>query len=505
MIKNIKIFNEPTLEFRYGQISENPHDGLALFGPFDADSADSPKRINYGLLGTEEGIAAFKNWVLFMTKPILPKKEVNGKEPNKRLWPLFPGFEVAFNCALSEKPAWSVELEKDTLIKASRYNDSNKRTYFVAGEFIKAISTIDKRQGDCKVIICIVPDEVWKNCRPNSVPEDSWGNRVLKKYRVAMAEGQETLNPEIDPLVYKLSTDFRRQLKARVMKYKVPIQIIRESTLEPYPDKKEKQRGLTPAQDRAWNISTTLYYKAGGKPWRLATAREGVSYIGITFKKAELSKNNKTACCAAQMFLDSGDGVVFLGEKGPWYSPEDRQFRLSKKAAKELIKGVLKNYRELDGKPLKEIFIHSRSEISEEEFEAYKEACPEGTKVIGIRIRSEYRGFRLYRPGKKPIIRGTFFKINEKSGYLWGSGFKPKLGTYDGWEVPVPLKIDIQHGEAGIEEVAKDILGLTKLNYNACKLGDSEPVTILFSNAVGEILVSNPGIKDTEWRFSYYI
>jgi hypothetical protein len=64
-------------------------------------------------------------------------------------------------------------------------------------------------------------------------------------------------------------------------------------------------------------------------------------------------------------------------------------------------------------------------------------------------------------------------------------GGEPRLGTYDGWETPVPLRIDVQHGEASIEQVAQDILGLTKLNYNACKLGESRPVAVGFSDAGG--------------------
>ena len=49
----------------------------------------------------------------------------------------------------------------------------------------------------------------------------------------------------------------------------------------------------------------------------------------------------------------------------------------------------------------------------------------------------------------------------------------------------MPLRIDVQHGEASIEQVAQDILGLTKLNYNACKLGESRPVAVGFSDAGG--------------------
>jgi hypothetical protein len=69
----------------------------------------------------------------------------------------------------------------------------------------------------------------------------------------------------------------------------------------------------------------------------------------------------------------------------------------------------------------------------------------------------------------------------------------------------VPLEIDVQQGKASIEQMAGDIFGLTKLNYNACHWGDSQPVTILFSNAVGEILVSNPTIKARRPNFKFYI
>ena len=81
------------------------------------------------------------------------------------------------------------------------------------------------------------------------------------------------------------------------------------------------------------------------------------------------------------------------------------------------------------------------------------------------------------------------------------------MATYDGWETPVPLRIDIQHGKADIYQVGSDILSLTKLNYNACKIGDGQPVTVVFSDAVGEILISNPRIKKEERRhnFKYYI
>lgn len=300
-----------------------------------------------------------------------------------------------------------------------------------------------------------------------------------------------------------MSVDFRRQLKARAMKYDIPIQLIRESTLILEDDNEE--RGVTCLSDRAWNLSTAFYYKAGGKPWRLSTAREGVCYVGLVFRQAESDRKSQTACCAAQMFLDTGDGVVFRGEFGPWYSPDMKEYHLDEKHAEELLRGVIETYHEQGGKDLKEIFLHSRSSISQEEFEGYRRACPRGATLVGIRVAKTRDDLRLYRPGKWCVQRGTTWTINETTVYLWASGFKRDLLTYDGWEVPVPLRIDIQHGGAPIKQVAEDILGLTKLNYNACKVGDSQPVTVGFSNKVGEILVSNPTINVRRPSFKFYI
>jgi hypothetical protein len=291
------------------------------------------------------------------------------------------------------------------------------------------------------------------------------------------------------------------------MESRIPIQILRETTLRPTDDKPEfGERGLTPLSDRAWNISTALYYKAGGKPWILGTAREGVCYVGLVYKRAPRSKEVKTACCAAQMFLDDGDGVVFRSEFGPWYSPETKQMHLNPKEARSLLTRVLGSYAKQEGKkPLREVFLHYRSEISLEEYEAFRSACPENVKVVAIRVKTDRDAVHLFREGTLPTIRGTFWRVNDATCYLWASGFKDRLGTYDGSEVPAPLRIDIQFGKADLKQVAKDILGLTKLNYNECKYGDSRPVTISFSDAVGEILVSNPTIKNPDTRFRYYI
>src|SRR5205823_4673289 len=57
-----------------------------------------------------------------------------------------------------------------------------------------------------------------------------------------------------------------------------------------------------------------LYFKGARlQPWQLADVRPGVCYVGLVFKMDPSPPDEGEACCAAQMFLNSGNGVVFRG------------------------------------------------------------------------------------------------------------------------------------------------------------------------------------------------
>ena len=501
----IEVLPEPLLEFRHRQQLADPKAGLSLFGAVDIDEPSWPGKVPYALIGTPNGIAAFQRFAECLADPVVSDMHLNQAEAvTRQLWPAYPGFDVAFGGAWAKRAAWSRPIDEAKLLKAARHNDKFRRAYDTTNFYLREIKLASERDEKFGVILCVVPDEVWQNCRPLSRIKDGEGIATSKRERDMARQQIELLTPYY-PEEYDLSVDFRRQLKARAMEHRVPIQLIRESTLVPRDTTRDDPRGLSPLSDRAWNLSTAMYYKSGGKPWKLASAREGVCYIGLAFRQSELEDDSRTACCAAQMFLDTGDGIVFQGEFGPWYSEEDNSFHLSGAAAEQLLHGILAEYRALDGRPLTEIFLHSRSTISAEEWSGYERACPAGVKLVGIRVRRDDDGMRLYRGGEWPVLRGTLWTVTERFGYLWASGFKPTFLSYDGWEVPVPIRLDIEHGDAEIRQVAEDILGLTKLNYNSCKLGDSAPVTVGFSDQVGEILIGNPKIAVRLPGFRYYI
>ncbi len=109
-----------------------------------------------------------------------------------------------------------------------------------------------------------------------------------------------------------------------------------------------------------------------------------------------------------------------------------------------------------------------------------------------VRIRKPYDDIKLFRRGIKPVLRGTALIISDRKACLWTAGFTPRLNTYPGWSVPKPLDIEICNGETNIETVLKDIMRLTKLNYNNCSFADGLPITLKFASKIGDILTTLP-------------
>jgi len=507
-MKELIYIQEPNILFAYGQKCADARDGLALFGPLNKIFG-----IKSGVVATKEGLNRFKNFITRIQSPIYNANNITR--------PMFPGFEAVFGCKWDVESIVYKEVTNNEIGKSLYIESTHKRTYDLVTLFINKIIAANKNADEnVDVWFVVVPDEIYKYCRPNSVlPKDLVQTKSLISkskaknftYYPALFEDIdiELKQQEKEALTYNYDAQFHDQLKARLLQYTIPTQIIRESTLA-WRDFKNKfgapLRDFSKIEGHlAWTISTATFYKSGGKPWKLSDIRSGVCYLGLVYKQIEKSNNPKNACCAAQMFLDNGDGTVFKGEVGPWYNPEKGEFHLKPKEAKALLTQALESYKEQNGEYPKEIFIHAKTRFNGQEWKAFQEVTPKETNLVGVTI-TKTKPLKLFKSeGNYPIMRGNAFVVNGKSAFLWTVGYVPKTESTLSMEVPNPIFIDINKGEADIEQVLKDILALTKLNYNACIYADGIPVTLRFANKIGEILTASIDIKAPPLAFKYYI
>lgn len=511
--KSLETFHlhEPDLEFAYGQKTAHPKDGLFLYGPHG--KAKKTREVRIGVIGTAEGIKHFKSWATQLKKRVEVPPPGKTEKADRLHLANFPGIEEAFGISFEPTEFVTHVLDHKVIDRTTRIinlHEAVSKTVELYVEKARRHVRNDERAVDIWVLV--IPEFIFERCRPGAkrtgLPMEKGDFLKKQKARSDLPLLTQVLD-QISEEVFDDAPDFHRQVKASFLTL-APTQLLRETTLAPEAFLNKAGYPVRRTQDRAtvaWNLATGLYYKTQpSPPWKLSGIRTGVCYIGLVFKNIPNDPNDH-ACCAAQMFLSEGDGVVFRGTDGPWKTG-DYEYHLKRDAAKKLIATVLETYAEKHGGPPKELFIHGQTYFNDEEWGGFQEAAPNGTNIVGVRIRTTGGETKLFRDGDYPVLRGTALILDDRNANLWTNGYVPQLDTYIGPETPNPLFVTILRSKNEmpiIQTVLADIMSLTKINYNSCSYNDGLPVTVRFARMVGDVLTQGLAKGAERQPFKYYI
>jgi hypothetical protein len=504
-------FDEPELEFGFGQSTAHPKDGLFLYGPHAKPR--KIKDIRVGVIGTTAGLVHFRSYIEQLKSRVVVPPPGKAEKKDRLHLANFPGLEEAFGITVNLEELVSHSISGPGIDRATRIINLHEAVSTAAQIYVdvaKRHISNDERVVDIWVIV--VPEIIFERCKAGSkrtglpLVKGEFGKKQAKRSNLPLLEAVLDQTAEG---IFDDAPDFHRKIKAEFLSIS-PTQLLRETTLAPlrflnkhgYPIRKMQDQATT-----AWNVATGLYYKTQpAPPWRLSGVRPGVCYVGLVYKNLPNDPSGH-ACCAAQMFLAEGDGVVFRGANGPWDVGRN-DFHLSPDAARDLIKMVLATYADTHDRPPVELFIHGQTYFREDEWRAFETAVPSGTNLVGVRIRSTDGETKLFRDGDYPVLRGTALMLDDKNAYLWTNGYLPQLDTYIGAETPNPLFITALRSKDEMPEikiVLKDIMGLTKINYNSCNYNDGLPVTVRFAKMVGEVLTMGSAKGAEKQPFKFYV
>ena len=473
------------------------------------------REFRVGVVGTTAGIAHFRAWSYLLKKVVPVPPPGKGEKVDRLHLANFPGLEEAFGISFDPDECSALSIPLGDIDRATRIVNLNEAVDKVARLYIDRVRKhLRNEERSVDVWVLVLPEIVFERCRPNSkrtglpMEKGDFTKRQKAKADLPLLSTSGVID-QTDEAIFEDVADFHRRIKAEFLKI-APTQLVRETTLAPdaylnkagYPQRKTQDRATV-----AWNLATGLYYKTQPRPpWRLAAIRPGVCYIGMVYKSLPRDPNGH-ACCAAQMFLNEGDGVVFRGANGPWKTG-DFEFHLKKDAAKSLLRLVLETYRTTHGAAPKELFIHGQTYFNNEEWNAFVDAAPPETNIVGVRIRSTGGEAKLFRDGDYPVLRGTALLLDDQTAYLWTTGYVPQLDTYIGPETPNPLHITVMRSKnpkPNILTVLADIMGLTKINYNSCNFNDGLPVTVRFARMVGDVLTMGSAKGEEKQPFKFYV
>ena len=384
-------------------------------------------QITIGAIGTKHGLDFLRRWLEATSNPVaIPPCGKRDKKFRLHLSD-FPGLEEAYGIRADPGALIAYELGPADIRTAIAIENHHEAVAATTQLFIDPIERHAKNEErTVDVWIIIVPEAVFETCRPAGgqrrkleLVKGELSRRQKGRADLPLLAGviDDTLEAVFDDI-----PDFHRQIKAKLLKLGMTSRT--HSRDDPRPQGIPEQGWISEAWHAgfsatvAWNLATGLFYKTQAEPpWKIAGMRPGVCYVGLVFKLLPNHPDNH-ACCAAQMFLSEGDGVVFRGANGPWKT-EDKEFHLSDLAAEKLIKTVLDTYKLRFGTYPTELFIHGRTKFNDAEWEAFSRAAPKGTNVVGVRIRSTHGETKLFRDGDYPCLRGTAIRLGDKDAFLW--------------------------------------------------------------------------------------
>lgn len=172
--------------------------------------------------------------------------------------------------------------------------------------------------------------------------------------------------------------------------------------------------------------------------------------------------------------------------------------------AEKLTSMVLERYTAETRKVPARVVIQKTSRYWPEEREGFSRGLRQVEKYDLLAI-GKSRGVRLLREGQYPVLRGTHVAVGD-TDYLYTTGYVPALGTSPHGHVPLPLQIaDHQGGDTSTETLLRELLILSKMNWNSANYASSRPVTLASAEIVGEIMGEVPPDQEPLPNLKYYV
>lgn len=483
MKMRIEDLGEPDLQFGHGIIGKDPKQTLPVGGPFASNYESGTKTIKLGIVALPSEIDSVKRWIERMHRLLLDD------ETNAQRFREFPGVEKAFRCRFEIPEQFIRRLNQRRFDLISNL-PPHARFEELINFYASAIKTLFKDYRPACVLVCF-PEEVGSLRIDN--PKLSYKERIaLEKLQKDEVDRQLSLFepteddkkavaellPQADELLFR---NFHRALKADCMlaSNPVPLQVLKRHT---YISAEAKQSEPT----RAWNLGLALYYKAGNIPWRPEGLAPGTCYVGVSFHHLKRRSGDLVYASVAQAFSAELEPFALRGASIPRDQNRNKQPYLTEEQAYNLLHRIITEYENQTGSRPSRIVVHKTSQYQPEEEQGFRKGLLAEVAACNL-VWMTPTGFRLLRRGMREPLRGTLCTIEDRYHYLFTTGYVPWWDEYPGPHIPAPLEIGSLDDD-DIVDRAREILTLTKMNWNSADGIGRYPITISFARRVGMIM-----------------
>ncbi len=261
----------------------------------------------------------------------------------------------------------------------------------------------------------------------------------------------------------------------------------------------------------AWRLSIALYVKAGGVPWKMEPILDGTAFIGLSYAMRTDARTPRYVTCCSQIYDAEGSGLEFLAY-GTDASRVMRIDGVNPFLHRDQMRAVMA--RSLDlylrrhaGAVPRRVVIHKNSEFKREEIEGCFDALARIDEVELIQVQDTgWRATRILGPrrhgdkGKAdnyPLRRGSLLTIGADAALIWTQGSAPSVTGGQAWYqegkgIPRPLLLRRFAGRSDARTLGREVLALSKMNWNNDQLYDTYPATLGFAHDLAEVVKRMP-------------
>ncbi|MCZ7647986.1 MAG: hypothetical protein M5U26_22465 [Planctomycetota bacterium] len=456
---------EPYLKFAGQHEHVDPKTGIPLYGPASLGSFRHKREVHVGIIGTSESVDLARRYY---------EQASYGVDGNDDHAP-FPGCRAdrGFRCDLvfDSKLVELITRSEHQDIMSTRSRRERFERLLLTLEI--KLRFLTQKDHPLDYIVLALPTDLYGKCKTVDYVEKGVG---------------------------PVHRDLRRAFKAMAMQYQKPTQILLDTTT----GLTDSKRSLDHPSLVAWNLFTGLYFKIDGLPWGPVALPSGTCYIGISFFRP-MGESSTLRTSVVQAFDENGEGLVLRGHKFHW---DERQRgkspHLSEDLSESLISMVMDRYKAEQRQLPRRVVVHKTSRYEPEERVGFEEALKSRGCLYDLVSLTPTSNARLLRAGRYPPLRGTHFSLGRTS-YLYTTGFLPSLGKYPHGHVPSPLQVADHVGDTAKADLLREVLTLTKMNWNSANMEGLMPITLRFSRLVGNILRDVPSDREPQPKYKFYM
>jgi len=487
------VLDEPVLEFgaaRKGTAqATDPQKGLDAFGPYSArlSAKFHPKKL------CVHPVASAEDWDRLLERLEMLKSFQSIDEPSPYARIDYPGFDTAFRTHLDiSRNAAGLQIDPAAFAIALDAESPATGYRHIISLLENALNQLGELK-DHDVLALQLPREVVERFRrstPDFVPAEP-----RKKTRAATAAkgrlrlrleeiDQERSGEDAEETLYH---DLRRSVKVMCMRRGIACQLVTENFLKEDPGQ--------PWAGKLWNIGTSIFCKGGGIPWRVVS-NENVAFCGIRFGITKNQTGQSILIGLAQVFNAAGELVALRAGQAlkKSESRSEAGYYLNKDQARLLLAGAIEDYQNVTGRLPDRIVVHKSSPFKAEEIQGMEEAAA-GVRELDLIFVKGGTGFRLIPDRGQPADRGSVVPTSDNSALVYTTGFVREYAKWQGKHIPSPYEIVRFKSNRSLVENARDLLRMTKMNWNTTLYYRGEPCT--FTNAI-EVIGMMKELRENE-------